>query len=82
MLTVGIRELKENAPQLVRQVREEGATIAITYYGEVVARIVPAKSHLASSEIWTTLDDLSAEIGAAWQGATDIKSIMQEERGD
>lgn len=81
MQSVGVRELKENAPQLVRRVREDGESIAITYYGEVVARIVPVRKPEPTEDIWATLDALSAEIGHKWQGSTDINEIMAEERG-
>ncbi len=81
MQTVGIRELKDNTTQLLRRVREDRVTIEITYYGEVIARIIPIMPASTQSTVWTTLDQLSAEIGAAWQGSADINEIMSEERG-
>jgi prevent-host-death family protein len=41
MLTVGIRELKQQASELIRKVREDGAEVQITYHGKVVALLVP-----------------------------------------
>lgn len=80
MRTAGVRELKDNATQLVRLVREEQQSINITYYGEVVARLIPVTPTPDSSDIWTSLDQLSAEIGAAWQGEANSETIMDDER--
>ncbi len=43
MVTVGIRELKQQASQLVRQVREDGNPVQITYHGKVVAMLIPVE---------------------------------------
>jgi prevent-host-death family protein len=80
MQAVGIRELKDNATQLLRRVREEQVSIDITYYGDVVARLVPVAPKTQTDALWTTLEQLSAEIGAAWQGSSDVNAIMAEER--
>ena len=41
MLTVGVRELKQQTSELIRRVREEGSEIQVTYRGEVVALLIP-----------------------------------------
>ncbi len=41
MSSVGVRELKEHASEIVRRVREDGETIDVTYRGEIVATLVP-----------------------------------------
>ncbi len=41
MVTVGIRELKQQASELIRRVRESGDEIRVTYHGKVVAHILP-----------------------------------------
>ena len=43
MVTVGIRELKQQASELVRMVRETGEEVQVTYHGEVVALLIPVK---------------------------------------
>jgi prevent-host-death family protein len=43
MQAVGVRELKERTSEIVRRVREGRETIAVTYRGTVVARLVPAE---------------------------------------
>ena len=44
MERVGIRELKEQASEIVRQVREAGIAYEITYHGRVVAHFTPVES--------------------------------------
>lgn len=70
MSEVGIRELKAGASEIIRRVRERGEVVDITYHGEVVARLVPVRPPApAPSEVaalLTDLDQLAAEIAAAW----------------
>ena len=54
MVTVGMRELKQQASALIRRVREEGDEILVTYHGKVVARkdftvVLPGSSCAATS---------------------------------
>lgn len=84
MSLVGIRELKTNASELVRRVREEGEIIDITYYGEVVARLIPAKQPVTSDQeliaIWAEMDRLSATVAAQWEGGPSAVDAVREGR--
>ena len=66
MITVGIRELKQQASELVRMVRETGQEVQVTYHGQVVALLIPVKSVRKEddADAWTKLDNLAAEIGS------------------
>jgi prevent-host-death family protein len=68
MVTVGIRELKQQASELVRMVRETGKEVQITYHGQVVALLIPVKRTHKRDEAaaWANLDSLAAQIGARW----------------
>ncbi len=44
MVTVGNRELKQLASELVRMARETGKEVHVTYHGDVVALFFPVKS--------------------------------------
>ena len=68
MVTVGIRELKQQASELVRMVRETGKEVQVTYHGQVVALLIPVKPARKEkdADAWTKLDNLAAEIGARW----------------
>jgi prevent-host-death family protein len=72
MVTVGVRELKQRASELVRLVGETGDQIQVTHRGKVVAILVPVESKrdaIAERRAWDNLDSLAAEIGARWPKA-------------
>ncbi len=80
MVTVGVRELKQQASELIRQVREDGQEIQVTYRGEVVALVVPVKGPPPSvmKEAWERLDVLAAEIGARWPGdVSGVEAVVE-----
>lgn len=69
MVTVGIRELKQHASELVRKVRENGISVQITYHGEIVAMLIPVPPNANVEEenkAWVMLDELAAQIGQHW----------------
>ena len=84
MSLVGIRELKTNASELVRRVREQGEIIDITYYGEVVARLVPVKEVKTRTEeladLWAEMDRLAQEVSARWSGSPSAVDAVREGR--
>ncbi len=85
MVTVGIRELKQQTSKILRRVREEGEIIEITYHGETIARLVPVTPPEPSSEkmaaIWADLDQLTAEISAKWpEGVSAVDAIRDVRR--
>ncbi|MCP4359653.1 MAG: type II toxin-antitoxin system prevent-host-death family antitoxin [Chloroflexi bacterium] len=85
MLTVGVRELKQQTSKIIRRVREDGETIEITYHGETIARLVPVIPPEPSNEkmaaILTDLENLSAEISAKWpEGVSALDAINDVRR--
>lgn len=65
-MKIGIRELKGRAPQVVREVRESGKAVDITYRGEIVARLSPAteppsRDHGVAA--WKHFNDVVRDIG-------------------
>lgn len=70
MATVGVRELKARASQLVRGVRERGVEVEVTYRSRVVARLVPVVARQSSdrrtARAWSDLDRVAAEISTHW----------------
>lgn len=83
MQTVGIRELKQQASELVRQVRESGNPIQITYHGKVVAMLVPVEPSAnaeAEAQAWSDLDALAAQIGERWPGGVSAGDAISEGR--
>jgi prevent-host-death family protein len=82
MVTVGIRELKQQASELVRMVRETGQEVQVTYHGEVVALLIPVKRARNHDEAkaWVKLDNLAAEIGARWPKGVSAADAVSEAR--
>jgi len=82
MVTVGVRELKQQTSELIRLVRETGSEIQVTYHGQVVALLVPVnKTKPKSSErVWAQLDTLAAEISAVWPKDISATKAVSEGR--
>ncbi len=82
MQTVGIRELKQRASELIRMVREEGSEIQVTYRGEVVALLIPVTHPTPEEEAqsWAEIDHLAAEIGARWPAGLSAAQAVAESR--
>ncbi|MEW6030231.1 MAG: type II toxin-antitoxin system prevent-host-death family antitoxin [Chloroflexota bacterium] len=82
MVTVGVRELKQQASELVRMVRETGKEVQVTYHGEVVALLIPVKRPQKKDEAnaWARLDHLAAEIGVRWPKGVSAADAVAEGR--
>jgi len=84
MQTIGVRELKERASEIVRQVREERATFDVTYRGRVVARLTPveqtADDIAESLRLLDGMELLAAEIDASIQGDVDAAALVRDMR--
>ena len=83
MLTVGIRELKQQASELVRRVREKGDKVQVTFHGKVVALLIPVESieKKANTRAWDDLDQLASEIAARWpDGISAVEAIAENRR--
>jgi len=83
MLSVGVRELKQQASELIRQVREDGNEIQVTYHGKVVARLVPVRppEREVEDQAWADLDGLAMQIGASWpEGVSAVEATAEGRR--
>ncbi len=70
MPEIGIRELKSQASEIVRAVREERAEYVITLRGKPVAMIVPFEE---------ARDEGGATPGEWWERVREIGRLMEEE---
>ena len=84
MKTIGIRELKQQASAIIRQVREDGEDFQVTYHGEPVALIIPLGPSSNSEEgdqTWAAIDHLAAEIGARWsESVSSVEAVAEGRR--
>lgn len=77
MRTIGVRQLKNEATQIVRAVRDQHAQYVITVNGVPVATLRPYSDRdiaglhrtQAAAEL-SAIDRLAAEVGARWTGQT------------
>jgi prevent-host-death family protein len=84
---IGVRELKNQASQIVRSVREEMAEYVITLHGKPVAMLRPITDEdeqaLRLRELATFLaeaDRLAQEIAADWQSEKTAVELIEEQR--
>jgi prevent-host-death family protein len=85
MLRVGVRELKANTSELLRQVSEKGEVVEVTRHGQVIARLVPASTPLPDRDAngaWTKLKELSAQISALWPADVSAEEAINDVRRD
>jgi prevent-host-death family protein len=83
MVTVGVRELKQQASELIRLVRETGSEVQVTLRGQVVALLIPVTPSISTADekrSWANLDTLSAEIGARWPKGVNAAQAITEDR--
>ena len=89
MPKVGIRELKNDASEILRAVREEQVEYIVTYRGEPVATIRPIAGENQESSVdgvrpdadfWAQLDELRNEIEANWTSDKTAVELVEEQR--
>ncbi|HYU20381.1 MAG TPA: type II toxin-antitoxin system prevent-host-death family antitoxin [Chloroflexota bacterium] len=87
MRSVGVRELKQHTSRILREVREQGEIVEITYRGRVMARLVPERQVLSATEreklvaVWADMDQLAAEIGKHWPtGVSAVEAVREQRR--
>ncbi len=86
MRSVSVRELKEHASRILREVEEGGEIIEVTNRGRVVARLVPERRRLTAAEkatvarVWADMDELAAEVGAHWPPGVSAVDAVREQR--
>jgi prevent-host-death family protein len=82
MRSVGIRELKQDASRIVREVADRGEEVSVTVRGKVVALLVPAapKRSRTSRSTWADLDRVAREVGRRWPKGQSAARAVREGR--
>lgn len=91
MSLIGVRELREQASKVIRQVREEGAEYVVTYQGRPVAIILPLDTERAEAEMvqvskkailenWETYKRLAEELRRVWPSDISTQDLMDAVR--
>ena len=85
MKSVGVRELKAHASEILRGVRERGETFELTFHGRAIALLVPVSSPPTKVEdlasLWADMDRLAEEIAAYWpEGVSAAEAVAEDRR--
>ena len=93
MPQVGIRELKNDASEIIRTVREDRVEYVVTHRGKPVAVILPVAEERQEAEaqraaaaardqaaFWERMEALRAEIAAKWQSDKTAVELIEEQR--
>jgi prevent-host-death family protein len=93
MARVGVRELKNQATEIIRNVRENQAEYVVTYHGRPVAVLLPvdqgwleaearraAEAATPSEDVWAELEALRQEIGRSWRSDKSAVELISEQR--
>jgi prevent-host-death family protein len=93
VMRVGVRELKNQATEILRQVRENQAEYVVTYYGRPVAVLLPvdeewlaeeaeraAEAARSGEEVAAELEKLRQEIDRSWQSDKTAVELVSEQR--
>lgn len=92
MPNVGVRELKNQATGIIRDVRENRAEYIVTYHGRPVAVLLPVDERWLQAEtkqaiervtpgedVWAELEALRQEIGQSWQSDKTAVELVKSE---
>jgi prevent-host-death family protein len=93
MARVGVRELKNQATEIIRNVRENRAEYIVTYHGQPVAVLLPVDEEWLESEaeraaqasepgtdVWVELEAIRQEISREWKSRKTGVQLVSEQR--
>jgi prevent-host-death family protein len=84
MRTLGVRELRDNISEVLRNVEQEGEIIEVTNHGRVVARLVPvARPQLNSQELdelFAEMDRVAEALSAGWPEGVTAQDAIDDVR--
>jgi prevent-host-death family protein len=84
---IGVRDLKNRASELVREVHERDAEYIVTLRGQPVAVLKPLSDkneqelkRAERQEALSKLDELAEEIASAWRSPKSAVKLLEEQR--
>ncbi|HEU0169649.1 MAG TPA: type II toxin-antitoxin system Phd/YefM family antitoxin [Chloroflexota bacterium] len=82
--SIGVRELRDHASEVLKQVERTGQAVDITRRGRTIARLVPTSEDdrkAAWAQWWAEHQKLVDDIAADWQGGpADAVEMVREQR--
>lgn len=93
MARVGVRDLKNQTTEILRNVRENRAEYVVTYHGRPVAVLLPVDeawmeeetqravaAATSGGDVWAELEAIRQEIGRQWQSDKTAVELISEQR--
>ena len=91
MSLIGVRDLRQNASEVIRQVRENHAEYVVTYQRRPVAIILPLNEERAEADMvqagkgaildsWERYERIAGEIRAAWRTDLSTQDLIDDIR--
>ncbi len=83
MPSIGVRELKTKASEILRNVRERKARYLVTYHGRSIAALIPLDELEAAEPdeaAWEELIRLGEKIGRSWKAEASSAELLEEMR--
>ena len=87
VVKIGVRELKNRASEIVREVREAQTSYVVTLRGEPVAELRPLgvrtiqeRRQEEVDEVLREVEDLSRRIARAWKSPKTAVELVEEQR--
>ncbi|HVG10288.1 MAG TPA: type II toxin-antitoxin system Phd/YefM family antitoxin [Thermoanaerobaculia bacterium] len=84
---IGVRDLKNRASELVREVHERDAEYIVTLRGQPVAVLKPLSDkneqelkRAERQEALSKLDELAEQIASAWRSPKSAVKLLEEQR--
>lgn len=84
---IGVRDLKNRASELVREVHERDAEYIVTLRGQPVAVLKPLSDkneqelkRVERQEALSRLDELAEQIASAWRSPKSAVKLLEEQR--
>jgi prevent-host-death family protein len=75
---IGIKELKSQAPRIMRAVREEGARYVVTYHGRPTAMILPLDEAEVEAEVARMIEQALTELDEDTELERELASLRKE----
>jgi len=93
MPLIGVRELRNNTAEVLRQVREEKAEYIITHQGKPVALMLPIDEEImvekmldaakkSSPTNWEVYQNLAESLRNSWPTGANTQSMLDDIRGE
>jgi prevent-host-death family protein len=92
MPIIGVRELRQRATEVLRQVREQRAEYVITHQGRPIALLLPVNAEEleqamlraarpSRKDAWARYAEIAQQVRNAWPAGKETEDLLDEIRG-